>query len=202
MVIFFLNSNLNVAFENYMILTFWFYFRCSKSWAEPLGAVPRGNGHNLPGRPIAGRVWMLWRLGPSRRFCAEHGRSIRRCAGHSLLQHHQRRGKPDCPVSFINLKHAFVKLLPMQAAGIENITMQISFTSFRISSIIKSPGAGVTLCFQFVSAVSAAAKTFPSHVETVWAKPLIFGTKDIWVWGNVLDDLSVTLTQGHGCGIN
>ena len=24
----------------------------------------------------------------------------------------------------------------------------------------------------------------------------------IWVWGNVLDDLSMTLTQGHGCGIN
>ena len=70
--------------------------------------------------------------------------------------------------------------------------------------IIKSPRSGVTLCFQFVSAVSAsaAAKTFPSHVKTVWAKPLIFGTKDIWVWGNVLDDLSMTLTQGHGCGVD
>ena len=27
-------------------------------------------------------------------------------------------------------------------------------------------------------------------------------TKNIWVWGNVLDDLSMTLTQGHGCGID
>ena len=67
--------------------------------------------------------------------------------------------------------------------------------------IIKSPRSGVTLCFQFISA-SAAVKTFPSHVKTIWAKPLIFGTKNIWVWGNVLDDLSLTLTQGHGCGID
>ena len=61
-----------------------------------------------------------------------------------------------------------------------------------LQRVIKSPRSGVTLCFQFVS---AAAKTFPSHVKTVWAKPLIFGTKNIWVWGNVLDDLSMTLTQ-------
>ena len=39
-------------------------------------------------------------------------------------------------------------------------------------------------------------------VKTVCAKPYIFGTKNIWVWGNVLDDLSMTLTQGHGCDIN
>ena len=70
--------------------------------------------------------------------------------------------------------------------------------------LIKSPRSGVTLCFQFVSAASAstAAKFFPSHVKTFWAKPLIFGTKNIWVWGNVLDDLFMTLTQGHGCGVN
>ena len=78
--------------------------------------------------------------------------------------------------------------------------------------IIKSPRFGVTLCFQFVSntsaapasasAACAATNTFPYHVKTVWAKPLIFGTKNIWVWGNVLDDVSMTLTQGHGCGIN
>ena len=37
--------------------------------------------------------------------------------------------------------------------------------------IIKSPQSGVTLCFQFVSAASAAATTFASHVKTVWAKP-------------------------------
>ena len=74
-------------------------------------------------------------------------------------------------------------------------------------NFIKSPRSGVTLCFQFVSApsavsTSASAKTFPSHVKIVWAKPLIFGTKNIWVWGNVLDDLSLTLTQGHGCGVD
>ena len=69
-------------------------------------------------------------------------------------------------------------------------------------SLIKSPRSGVTLCFQFISAASAAAKTFPSHVKTPWAKPLIFGTKNIWVWGNVLNDLSMTLTQGHGCGVH
>ena len=61
--------------------------------------------------------------------------------------------------------------------------------------LFKSPRSGVTLCFQFVSAASAAAKTFPSHVKTVWAKPLIFGTKNIWVWGNVLDDLSMTVAS-------
>ena len=37
--------------------------------------------------------------------------------------------------------------------------------------IIKSPQPGVTLCFQFVSAASAAATTFVSHVKTVWTKP-------------------------------
>ena len=42
----------------------------------------------------------------------------------------------------------------------------------------------------------------PSLITTVWAKPLIFGTKNIWVWGNVLDDLSMTLTQGQGCGVD
>ena len=44
--------------------------------------------------------------------------------------------------------------------------------------IIKSPRSGVTLCFQFVSAASAATSaasaastTFASHVKTFWAKP-------------------------------
>ena len=81
-------------------------------------------------------------------------------------------------------------------------------------SIFKSSQSGVTLCFQFVSttsasssatasaSVSTSAKTFPSHVKTIWAKPLIFGTKNIWVWGNVLDDIFLTLTQGHGWGIH
>ena len=71
-------------------------------------------------------------------------------------------------------------------------------------TLIKSPQSGVTLCFQFVSsaATSAAATTFASHVKTVSAKPYIFGTKNLWVWGNVLNDLSMTLTQGHGCGID
>ena len=30
----------------------------------------------------------------------------------------------------------------------------------------------------------------------------MFGTKTVQVWENVLDDLSMTLTQGHGCGAN
>ena len=69
--------------------------------------------------------------------------------------------------------------------------------------IIKSPRSGVTLCFQFVSAASAAAAAnFAAHVKTITAKPYIFGTKNIWVWGNVLVDLSMTLTQGHCCGID
>ena len=65
-----------------------------------------------------------------------------------------------------------------------------------LSILIKSPRS------VSAASASAAAKTFPSHVKTVWAKPLIFGTKNIWVWGIVLDDLSMTLTQGHGCGIH
>ena len=63
----------------------------------------------------------------------------------------------------------------------------------------------VTLCFQFVSAASSAspvtAITFACHTGIVTAIPSILRTKRIWVWENVLDDLSVTLTQGHSCGI-
>ena len=78
-------------------------------------------------------------------------------------------------------------------------------------SLINSTLSGVILCFQFVSAASTAsasatAKTFPSHIKTVSAKPLIFGTKNILVWGNVLYDLSMTFTQGlhdlHSCGVD
>ena len=69
-------------------------------------------------------------------------------------------------------------------------------------AVIKSPQSGVTLCFQFVSADASAsasstyaAKSVASHVKTVWAKESI-GVE------NVLDDLLVTLGQGHGCGID
>ena len=95
------------------------------------------------------------------------------------------------------------------------VTDKIMHILMLFYAIIKSPRSGVTLCFQFVSAAaaaavssaaaasaSAAATNFASHVKTVSAKPYIFGTKNIWVWGNVLDDLSMTLTQGHGCGID
>ena len=62
----------------------------------------------------------------------------------------------------------------------------------------------VTLCFQFASSSSttastATAITFAYQIKAVSAKPYIFGTKKVKVWGNVLDDLSPTLTQGHGC---
>ena len=64
----------------------------------------------------------------------------------------------------------------------------------------------VTLCFQFVSTSAAmsaaAAMTFASHIKTVWANPYIFGTKKVLVSENVLDDLLVTLTQGHGCDVD
>ena len=40
---------------------------------------------------------------------------------------------------------------------------------------------------------SATANIFASHIKTICAKPYIFGTKNIWVWGNVLDYLSMTL---------
>ena len=52
------------------------------------------------------------------------------------------------------------------------------------------------------ASAAAAAKTFASHVKTVWASHQIFGTKKVWVWENVLDDLLVTLTQGHDCDID
>ena len=48
-----------------------------------------------------------------------------------------------------------------------------------LPELIESPRSGVTLCFQFISAVSTAsavsaasatAKTFASHIKTVWAK--------------------------------
>ena len=40
-----------------------------------------------------------------------------------------------------------------------------------VQKLAKSPQSGVTLCFQLVSAASAAATTFASHVKTVRAKP-------------------------------
>ena len=73
----------------------------------------------------------------------------------------------------------------------------IMITIIIINIIIKSPPSGVTVCFQFVS-----AKTFASHVKTVCDKSYIFGTKNIWVFENVLDDLSVTLTQDYGCDVD
>ena len=41
-----------------------------------------------------------------------------------------------------------------------------------------------------------------THVKTACAKLYIFGTKNIGVWGNVLDDLSMTLTLGYGYDID
>ena len=70
-------------------------------------------------------------------------------------------------------------------------------------NIIKSPQTGVILCFQLVSPVSPSASTMICFSrQNVWAKTYIFGTKKVWVWEKVLDDLSVNLTQGHGCGID
>ena len=49
----------------------------------------------------------------------------------------------------------------------DNILSEVR--SHKIYPIIKSAQSGVTLCFQFVSAASAAATTFGFHVKTVWA---------------------------------
>ena len=61
-----------------------------------------------------------------------------------------------------------------------DLVLGIAFSS---SLFIKSPRSVVTLYFQFVSASTtspaAAAKTFASHVKTVFTKPYIFGTKNI-----------------------
>ena len=110
-------------------------------------------------------------------------------AGHQRVQNYA-RNQLGCGTDY---KQA---ALSCQNNG-SNIIKYVLNTSCHV---IKSPQSGVTLCFQFVSAASAAT-TFASHVKTVWAKPYMFGTKNIWVWGNVLDDLSMTLTQGHGCGM-
>ena len=48
----------------------------------------------------------------------------------------------------------------------------------------------------------ATATSFAAHVKTVWAWSLIFGTKKVWVWENVLDDPSVTCIKGHSFGID
>ena len=82
----------------------------------------------------------------------------------------------------------------------------IYICSHCLLNYLSHPGLGWLCVFSSFpprpSAASAAAKTFPSHVKTVSAKPLIFGTNNIWVWGNVLDDLSMTLAQGDGCGVD
>ena len=43
--------------------------------------------------------------------------------------------------------------------------------SMSVWDVIKSTRSGVTSCFQFDSAASAATTTFASHVKTVSAKP-------------------------------
>ena len=41
-----------------------------------------------------------------------------------------------------------------------------------------------------------------SHIKTICAKLWIFGTNKAWIWRNELDDISMALIQGHGCGIH
>ena len=44
--------------------------------------------------------------------------------------------------------------------------------------------------------------TLASHVKIIYAKPYIFGTKKVYTRENVLDDLSMASSQGHGCDID
>ena len=76
------------------------------------------------------------------------------------------RGIPWWPVNSLHKWPVMRKMFPL-----ENLILSVTFLSYLL---IKSPQSGVTLCFQFVSAAAsaaAAAKTFASHVKTVWAKP-------------------------------
>ena len=55
--------------------------------------------------------------------------------------------------------------------------------------IIKSPGLGwLYVRFRRVRRRKNFSLSRQNHLS-FWAKPLIFGTKNIWVWENVLDDL-------------
>ena len=92
-----------------------------------------------------------------------------------------------------------------------DVNMVLKMAHFHKSSRpqwVKSPRSGVNLCFQFVSAASTASTapattdTFASHVKTVCAKPCILESKNIWIWGNALDDFSMSLTQGHDSDID
>ena len=121
-----------------------------------------------------------------------------------------------CEIYFLpNLKNSLVTLWTIhgmtswaaQWINMSHLATERSFFSntndlihHHITGGVKDSGAVITLslfkvspvwCFQFFYSASgsAATKTFPSHVTAVWAKPLICGTKNIWVWGNVLDDL-------------
>ena len=60
---------------------------------------------------------------------------------------------------------------------------KVVVTFNHLGETFKSPQFWVTLCIQFVS----TAASLP-HVKTICAKSYIFGTKNIWVWGNLLDD--------------
>ena len=163
-----------------------------------------------PSCPATGTAWLWWLAWPG---------LVHDCVIPDVTFHIQQRMGYNCnPTHFIT----FIIRTVYESIGwylnwfvFDKISVSVNLVCFCkftwrilhhrctiLSILIKSPRSGVTLCFQSVSATSAAAKTFPSHIKTVWAKPLIFGTKNIWVWGIVLDDLSMTLTQGHGCDIH
>ena len=77
-----------------------------------------------------------------------------------------------------------------------------------LSLHIKSPShSGVILCYQFVFAAApasaaAAFNDFCFSRQNRLSKSLIFGIKKVYVGETVLGYPSVTLTQGHGCGID
>ena len=162
---------------------------------------PRSNSMEINSTPTSqrGTLWssiFAWSLGSYRKFT---------CSLVSWLGTHICVIGFMIPIDLCLVRAAFGFLLP-QIKSVDGTFMFfafLSFVSYFIGTVcfIKSPWSGVTLCFQFVSTVSTSstsastsAKTFPSHVKTVWAKPFIFCTKNIWVWGNILDDLSMTLT--------
>ena len=97
-------------------------------------------------------------------------------------------------VMYINLlQYAFYRVLIVYSVFFPNISVAVKreccavfptkyahesrFVCFLCNSLVSHPGSWVTLCFQFVSAASAAATTSASHIKPFELNPRYLGQR-------------------------